>query len=369
MDDDMPMGMPLDFVQMEFFTYGYAGVIFYQSVWPSFAIMSWLWFGITYVAIHYEDDDPFKFDFHVYSLFSTLCGVMTGMWLIWAFRPPRLIDPNIFRQWYETSQKGKHGRFFTPETVLYWVGALLMTLGAEYLLGKFSDGEHSLTQSLANTYGALALTFGILIFLGVYIWSLFSWKDFYNKRQDTKYLLPLALIISTPALYDYPFIDNGSTGKIHGFYLLIGLIIAYPLIYLYTGYVGLRSDGKRWSYGVYLDENTPGRVDRFISRRQAGRFLVLVAIIHISVMFITFLVDVNTDRDILPVVHSLLILTLVWGFILFAWGYINPNFLFSHERPKLYESIKEATRKPEEIHNIKSASDENRVSIKINEFV
>lgn len=310
--------MPLDFIQLEFFVYGFIGTIYLRDWFPSLAINSILYYGFVWAGVHREDPEPNRFIFHVFPLIIIILGILVGLLFIYAFNTPRLFDVRIFRDRDNTNVNTK--RTFAPETSLFILFALTITFGVYYVDGFFSDGNGTVSTSVALGVGWTLIAVGTILLIATLSWSLTTDNDHRNKRLDVKYLIPFSVLLATAAIYDFP--HNAGFDTFHGLILIASLIIIYVLLYFYIGYVGMRSNGKNWTYSTFFSGNKVD-TDRFKDSKHVFYFVIFSALIHISVMTIAYLVDIFTGSEVDPVVITLGVSSAFWVIILliiiFVW--------------------------------------------------
>ncbi len=283
----------LDFVQLEFFVYGFIGVIWTHSLWFPLALNTILWFGMVWTAIHREDPDDEQFEFHVYSLLEILFGVWTGFWFLWALRTPMLWDVRIMR-------RDKAGKLqFTFVTTLIIVGALLAALGVYYVTLKFEG----VSNNVALGVGSTLIVVGSILIIAMLIYAWVTKNDDGDGRLTVKYLLYLALLISTPAVYDYLVIAGFD--RFHGLILLAVLIAIYVTAYFYIIYAK-PPDSKD-----YFDDDK-----KKVDKKEVIIFLVFSGIIHFFTMLAGWLVDINTGSRVVPIVITIGTLTAFWTILL-----------------------------------------------------
>ncbi len=309
--------MSLDFVQLEFFMYGYILVVWTQSIGWAIAGPAMVWFGITWTAIHREDADPQQFEFHTYTFITLLMGVWTGMMYVWQFRSPRLFDLRVFH----VDQWGHYSKF-TPAAASYIVQVLLITLGVYYLMGTFSDGNAMLSNSAATVIGVfLVVVFSLTLLATVAIkvagFSLSGETGPIQKRIDrlnVKNGLSMAFFLATPAVYDYLALNDFDTW--HGAVLLAVIFLLYALFFLYKGYVAWWIDPKAgfFYHRRYLGCNNCN--EEFRSAWDVAFFILFSGGTHWVSMLIGWLVDISTkDGDPVPLTITFAGLAAGWSLL------------------------------------------------------
>ncbi len=270
----------LDFAQLEFFTYGFIGVVWTRSLWFTLAITHVLWFGISWTGIHRNDPDANQFAFHVFINISMLLGVWTGAWWLWAFRTPFWIDTRFVRD----------DGLLMPVVPGIAASALTIVLGYFYANGNFSE---TVPQATALGVGITLLVVGTVLFVGLFVYAWITHHDAQRGRMNVKYLIPMMVLFATSAIYDFLFL--GGFDVWHGAVLVASLIVIYALIYVYI--VAWKPSGEQ---EVYTEKG------------EVVLFVVGTGVIHTGTMFIAWLVDIGTDRDVEPVVATIGAMTIVW---------------------------------------------------------
>ena len=280
--------MPLDFVQLEFWTYGFAGSIYLATAgWPLGIISMW-WFVMAYLGIHREDDPiPGQFDFHFWWLFSTLSGLLVGFSIVWSLGMDRLVDSEYLN--YRNSK-----RYLALEwtlTVFYATGILA---GYYFLVGHFSDGLSTLPLSTARAIGiTLIVVFGLLG-VGLFIWMFFNRTDRRETTLNAKYLIALALLITAaPVAYDYALLGGWSPW--HGAWALGAIVIYWLLMILWIGFFDTNptTGSLRWAGGFLKSSDREHTGDRFYSKRQGVAFLAACFSSQFVLYLVAWLVDTH----------------------------------------------------------------------------
>ncbi len=283
----------LDFVQLEFFVYGFILVIWTHSLWFPLAIISILWFGMSWTAVHRKDDDKEQFEFHVYTFLEIIFGIWTGFWFLWALKTPkwwdiRIIRPNNFK--------------ITAVTTLIIIGTIFINLGYLYVNGNFEG----VSKDVAKGVGIALIVIGAILFIGTLIYAWVSFANVGYGRLTVKYFLPLAVLISTPAIYD--FLALAGFDKWHGAVLLAALVVIYFLMYFYIVKVKVKVKiGKDLKMAYYNDDDDEKKVVIFLS---------FSFVIHFVTMLAGWLVDINTGSRVIPLVITIGSLTAFWTIFL-----------------------------------------------------
>jgi len=305
------MSMPLDFVQLEFWTYGFMGAVYTNNLWVAPGLAFYMWFSMVLLAIHREDPADLQFDFHSWPVISLVSGLWAGFWLSWSLRQDVLIDTSM------KNQRNKK-RHLTPEFTLIAIGALIALLGYYYFNGDFSDGFGTVPVGVAFWVGIALMVVGLALAIGTIIWALVGKEDRFNKAMNIKYTLALAIGITVaPALYDYP--HNFGLDPYHGFLALGGIVIYWLLMYVYIGWVVGTQDnetkGIRTARGGFFDgkkgREDSSNIDRFQTKREAVIFIVAGGLSQFIVYVIGYIVDVYTADEPWPVVVAIAASSLV----------------------------------------------------------
>jgi len=301
------MSMPLDFVQLEFWTYGFMGAVFTQTLWTAPGIAFYMWFNLVYLAIHREDPSTLQFDFHTWPVISLLSGMWVGFWLAWALKLDILVDTTM-KNYRNTT------RYLAPEFTIMTFGSLCALLGYYYFNGDFSDGSGTVPQNIAFPVGIFLFVFGWAVAIGIIIWGLVSKKDRFNKTMNIKYSLALAIGITiAPSLYDYP--HNAGLSPWHGVIALAGIIVYWVLMYLYIGWIISDENGIKFSKKGFFEgfekHASNKDIDRFHNKRQAILFIILGGISQFLVYLVGWLVDIYTGFEPWTVVLAIEVTSLL----------------------------------------------------------
>ncbi len=344
--------MALDFVQLEFFVYGFLFVAWTHDIGWAIAGPMILWFGIVWTGIHREDVDELQFQFHVYTLLTLLFGVWTGMVFVWRLRSPRMVDFRTFHV-----DKGGRLDLFTPAAASYIVQVFLITLGVYYLLGTFSDGAGSVSDAVALGVGlTLVIVFSVTLIITVVVKTVGYGVTDPNRRRidrlNIKNGLPLAALLATPAIYDYLALSGFDTW--HGAVLLAALVVLYFLFFWYQGYIAWWvNDGDSFLYKTYLDQQHRSRsgnlaqgYEALHSKAEVLWFIMLSGGVHFLSMLAGWLVDIfSADGDPVPLVILFLLLAFFWSMVFIVisefGGVVFPSRKFP---PALVRALTEKTR-------------------------
>ncbi len=319
--------MSLDFVQPEFFAYGFIMMLYTHDAFASIGFPWIVWTFLTWTAVHRLDTDEIQFEHHVWTFVSLVSGVWTAWAMVANLSGPRLFDLEQFPE--KRGGIGRRHRFVVP---LLFAFALVITAGVYYLLGNFSDVS-SVTESESLAIG-LPLTIGAgLAILGLVVFLLDGPDDKpiaekFEDRQDVKYGLVAVFLVAVPAvLYDYLFLNDFDT--FHGLVAIGALLVLYVLLYFYIGYFGFGSDGTNAFYRSYLgvrDASTYSiQKDRILDHAEALRIVLWSGSIQILSLLAAWLVDIATGDEIIPVVITNVALAVWWTLVLWIyarwWGY------------------------------------------------
>ncbi len=280
----------LDLAQLDFFVYGFIFVIWTHSLWFPLAIISILWFGMTWTAIHRKDDDKEQFEFHVYTLLEIFFSIWTGFWFLWALETPRWWDIRIIRP--DNSK-------ITAVTTLIIIGIIFINLGYLYVNGNFEG----VSKDVALYVGIALIVIGAILFIGTLIYAWVSFDDVGYGRLTVKYFLPLAVLISTPAIYDFLALAGFDT--YHGPVLLAALVVIYFLMYFYIVKVKVKI-GKDLKTAYYNDAD----------EKKVIIFLSFSFVIHFVTMAVAWGVDISTGSEVVPLVITIGSLAAFWTIFL-----------------------------------------------------
>jgi len=303
--------MPLDFVNLEFFTYGFMGGIYTYTWAPAYAIVT-VWLGtLVWLAIHREDAEPFRSDYHTWYLIPLTAGVLQGLFFAWSMRLGQLIDVQL-----ENRRNNK--RELTPEFFVLLIFTCIAVAGAYYTGGDFSNGIGAVPLSTAQTVGIAMLVVSVLGIVLTFAWQLVSKRDRFNKVMNFKYTISLSVGITVgPALYDYLL----SISPWHGLAALGGILLYWLLTYPWILFFHARSkDGAPALSGkAFGGEAEPYYVtDRFYNQRQVQQFVVGAGLSQFIMYLVMWLVDVNTGDDPRPVAAASAVTAIVFILIYIA---------------------------------------------------
>ena len=325
--------MALDFVQLEFFAYGFLVAVWTHDVAWALAGPMLLWFGVTWAGIHREDVDEQQFDFHVYTLITLLLGAWTGVMFVWHLRTPRLFDVRMFH----TDDRGQVKRV-TPVAVAYVAQIFLITIGGYYLLGSFSDGLGTVSDGAALAAGwSLIVVFSVSLVVTAVValtghgFVSFDGADDNNNnnqvrvdRLNLKNMLSLAFFLTASAVYDYLALNGFDTW--HGAILLAALVLLYFLFYWYKGYVAWWvNTGQSFFYrdgylGLRRGSNARSH-EEFSSSAGVLWFILFVGGVHFVSMLVGWLVDISTeDGEPVFIVIAYGALTIFWTLLFWLVG-------------------------------------------------
>ncbi len=327
--------MALDFVQLEFFAWGFLVTVWTHDAAWAIAGPMLLWFGVAWAAIHREDADEQQFDFHVYTLITLLLGVWTGVMFVWQLRTPRLFDMRVFH----TDDHGQIKRV-TPVAAAYLAQIFLIVVGVYYLRGSFSDGLGVVSDGEALTGGLiLTIGFGIALLLTAvlalrgYGFVLFAPHNapthYYSQlridRLNVKNVLALTVLLSTPVIYDELAERDFDTW--HGAILLAALVLLYFLFYWYKGYVAwwLNNEQSFFYRNGYLGLRrgaTAPSNEEFSSSAGVLWFIVFSGGVHFVSMLVGWLVDISTEAgEPKPLVFAFAGLAVLWTLLFWIAGF------------------------------------------------
>lgn len=327
------------FFQLTPWVVGYIGTVFTREAYAVAAVFSFIWFTPVWIAQNRNAPDNTQMSVHLFTIISLILGIAVGAVFNWGFRYPRLVDMRMFREPHDVLVRtnfnlpeGMHPRTFAPETTFLLFDVLMMVIGYYYVRGNYEPG---VTDTASKAGGWILIGLGIAFFIATYLWMWFSHTlDPFNKRQDSKYIWPMAALLCIHASY-----DQWSPEKWNGIVLLGFIMLVWTLNYFYIGYAGFRSDvpNSRWFYfgSGYLGDLKADqrRIDRFSGHREALTFVILVGLTHLLTSTGFYIVDGSRAGSILSVMIVLSAISAVWMVGFFAWGLWNRH---SHPPTKGY---------------------------------
>lgn len=303
--------MGIDFVELEFWTYGFAGGLFTYSVFPTYGVMAMLWFGAVFMGIHLEDKTIFLIDFHTWPFVSISCGLAVGLSLAWLLRLQVLVDTTI-----RNTRNVK--RNWAPEFSILVLGSILLTLAFYYLNGNMSDGDAILSFMTARQLGFAMLAAGAIVIVFWFYYCFWSRGDRFNKVMNGKYGLVVSVLLAVaPSVYD--FIHNYGFSPHHVWATLVAIVLQWIGIYLILGYVYFYKNSKgrhrptcggAGFFGGYTKKKNGKKNSLCIDRLMSGRQLTLLVILGGISQFLVYVVagpiDVITGAaNVPPVVAAI----------------------------------------------------------------
>lgn len=317
--------MPLDFVQLEFWTYGFFGAVFTATAGWAYGLTALWWFALVQLAIHREDPEPLRFDFHVWWLISISSGLLTGFSLLWSLRMDRLIDTEFLN--YRNAK-----RYLSIEFLSVIIWTTVAYAGFYYMNGDFSNGFGTVPLTTGEAVGVTMIVVGALALLGTFIWMFANRTDRKESTLNAKYILALALgLLAAPAAYDYP--HNKGLGPWHGLIALGAITLYWALMILWIGFTFVNPETGSFKFGNWISKNDTKfiqkslqghHIDRFASPKQAMFFLGFGFMSQFVLYLVAWGVDthfkVMEPTEVVPVVVAIAITSLVLS-ILFVLLY------------------------------------------------
>lgn len=294
---DTSMPMDLGFIMHEFWVYGFFGAVITLSLWPALAIPMFIWFVAVWTAIHREDPEPIRVEFHTWPIAALAFGASLGTYMAGRLEWPRLFD---FRAivgdglgLHRDRKKRDNERKSNPESMLYLWFALVATFAVYYLTAAYSDACGQVAISDARLYGGILLGIGLVGLICTSVWSLFSGRHQFLKRQNTLWMIILSWYTSLlPSIWDYPAVAGWSIAVRLVLFLVLGTIILVLGIlaglYIRCSATAIRvfSDPFKGKHATELDENA-----RFPNARYALTHGIILALAYITVIWPANLVN------------------------------------------------------------------------------
>jgi len=284
--------MPLDFVQLEFWTYGFFGAVFLANAGWALGITAIWWFVYAYIAIHREDPQQLQFDFHVWWLPSICSGLLVGTSLLATLRMDTLIDSGFLN--YRNAK-----RYYSLEFVLTVVFTSITSAGYYYYSGHLSDGFGLIPLSTARAVGITLFVVGGFTLLGLFVWMFINRTDRKETSLNAKYILALALgITAGPVGYDYALLAGLSPW--HGLVALGAIILYWALMILWLGFTSVDATTGKFKFGNWISKSDDAiiasglknhSIDRWYSPRQLIVFLIAGFVLQFVVYLVGWLVD------------------------------------------------------------------------------
>ncbi len=322
------MGLSIGFILPEAWLYGFLWTVLAGNVYLGIAWAAVMWYPITWMAYHFDDVGQASIESHVYIAVANIAGVFVGASLMWAARLPVLFEARVL--WPDAKPGEPRARAYQ---VFIIIATLLILIGYNYLIHTFPLASDS-TQDLA---GGLTLGFGVAILLiAFYLAATVGGSQRREERLNLKYLFVTAILVSTPAIFDFPHNRTDLTSYQIGAFYLPAIIVIYVLVYFYIGWVHFWAvDRDRGAYRRFGE--IPAGRDRLANLAQIRHWVWVVGIVHFFGILTGWAVDApttSTTGEVLLAVgiYSIVVSVLLW---VYSW---------SGRRPPAYAAV--ATEKP-----------------------
>lgn len=199
--------MVLSSVVPEMALYGFLGAYFTGSIGFPFTIMAILWFYNTVIAIHRNDPLPpggvaqLIIDLNFVTPISFVLGVALGIIYLWAFQLVPLLRFELFDVgWPQRTDRGPRTPLFVFDTrfTFFVLAGALAGVAGNFVRGSF---EPEVSHGVSLAIGIIGLIVGV----GGALYLLVRWftSDQPSENLDGIFALALAVIMTTPAIYDY----------------------------------------------------------------------------------------------------------------------------------------------------------------------
>ena len=266
---------------------------------------------ILWASEHAEDDDPMRWDFHVNIWISVILGTFIGLSLSKVKKWPKIYDDSRF------------------ETLAFLISAIGIYLGVALISGLFSDFCVKIGEKDGFILGMILIVVSSIWGLFWIYWCLFiegkneDENDIFNKRQNLKYFMVLLLFCLSFAPV-VPLIDD--INHFEGLLLVIALILVFPILYIFTGYISLKSVfvkkkeenspfgrestmknngffSKYWIHHGYLNSFLEKekydiiKLDRIKSKKQAWDIFISTSVVIIIFALLIWLAEFFLDTE------------------------------------------------------------------------
>ena len=286
--------------------WAFLGVIWTHSIYWPIALVSYVWFGLAFFALHRGGTQIEVMHIHTTHFVAHILGAAVGGAYVLSFRTPRLVDTRLFWRLGSSWSVG-----FYPWTAVTSFGVLLVTTAVFLLRNDYSP------LLLFTTAMSAGVALGIIGLLLTIVGLAQLWRNaqpaLLNGRVQVKYLFSLFLLSLTPVVYDALL----GSRPFQGVAMLGVIVLAYLLLTQYL--LVFDASAEDDAFGAKV----PRRTER------AWFFALSVGALHLLVYAVAWATDeVTGGTNIWAVFLSVLVVSLVLiAAILFASTWARENFI------------------------------------------
>ncbi len=295
--------MVLSAVIPESWMYGFVSVVFTHDPFVGPAIYLVLWLALAWITKHRLDPPDAQIHVHISEQAALWSGVLVGAVLVAVLRTPQLLE---FRPFRTESGKGRRSAArpgLYPFNFLFLL-AVVVTVAGTY--GLEDEWEGVLSFGARTAMGVVLIVLGVLLLLyaAVQMFRLPRTDD----RLDFKYVWPFALLLTTPAIYDYPVLVAPEFRPWQGLILLAVVLLLYVAFYFYAK--GVRAGGV--GDALYGDA------------RASCRWTLWVGATHLATYGAAWAVDEATGgADVVAVLIAVLAASVAAWLVLAAYAVLS----------------------------------------------
>ena len=213
--------MVLASILQEQLLYGFVFVVMTRNPYVGLAAHPAIWFSMTWTFVHRNDPPPLDLHVHITELAMVWLGALLGVFFVAFVGTPRFVSAQLF----------ENGRF-TPWFFLFLL-SVLGTVAGSYLI---IDGDTMTGVPVLIIFAALVIANFVVYF---------AWLP--HGVAQGKYILLFALLIATPAAYDYPILETQEEIRPwQGFIYFAALLLVTLIFYFFTVICCITDTERRW---------------------------------------------------------------------------------------------------------------------------